>query len=90
MPVLPEGAKGKAPMEINGIGSARSYLNVEDGAPVTDIAFEGETLVSTRYETFDGLVVTLTSVPVEATVGARFEAAYDAALADPVEEAPAE
>lgn len=90
VPVLPEGAKVKAPMEINGIVSALSYLNVEDVAPEADIAFEGETLVTTRYETFDGLVITLTSVTVGDIVWARFEAAYDAALADPVEEAPVE
>ncbi len=90
VPVLPEGAKVKAPMEINGLVSALSFLNVEDVAPATDIAFEGETLVSTRYETFDGLVITLTSVTVGDIVWARFEAAYDAALADPVEEAPVE
>ena len=87
VPVLPEGAKVKAAMEINGIVSALSFLNIEDVAPVADIAFEGETLVTTRYETFDGLVITLTSVTVGDIVWARFEAAYDAALADPVEEA---
>lgn len=90
VPVLPEGAKVKAAMEINGIVSALSFLNIEDVAPATDIAFEGETLVTTRYETFDGLVITLTSVTVGDIVWARFEAAYDAALADPVEEAPVE
>ncbi len=90
VPVLPEGAKVKAPMEINGLVGALSFLNVEDVAPAADIAFEGETLVSTRYETFDGLVITLTSVTVGDIVWARFEAAYDAALADPVEEAPVE
>ena len=90
VPVLPEGAKVKAAMEINGIVSALSFLNIEDVAPVADIAFEGESLVTTRYETFDGLVITLTSVTVGDIVWARFEAAYDAALADPVEEAPVE
>lgn len=90
VPVLPEGAKVKAAMEINGIVSALSFLNIEDVAPVADIAFEGETLVTTRYETFDGLVITLTSVTVGDIVWARFEAAYDAALAEPVEEAPEE
>jgi hypothetical protein len=47
-------------------------------------------LVTTRYETFDGFIVTLTSVTVDDIVWARFEAVYDAALADPVEEAPVE
>ena len=90
VPVLPEGAKVKAAMEINGIVSALSFLNIEDVAPATDIAFEGDELVTTRYETFDGLVITLISVTVGDVVWARFEAAYDAALADPVEEAPVE
>lgn len=76
---LPEGAQLSWPGVAGGVAGALEYLNLEDVRP-GDSAFDAAAAVRTRFETFDGLVLTTESLEEEGRVLVRVVAAYDAAL----------
>lgn len=76
---LPEGAELSWPGVAGGVAGALEYLNLEDVRP-GDAAFDAAAAVRTRFETFDGLVVTTESLEEEGRVLVRVQAAYDASL----------
>jgi hypothetical protein len=82
---LPEGAKLSWPGVAGGVAGALEYLNLEDVRP-GDSPFDSAAAVRTRFEAFDGLVVTTESLEEDGRVLVRVQAAFEAGLrpADPV------
>jgi hypothetical protein len=79
---LPEGAQLSWPGVAGGVAGALEYLNLEDVRP-GDSAFDAAAAVRTRFETFDGLVLTTESLEEEGRVLMRVQAAFDATLRAP-------
>lgn len=82
---LPEGATLSWPGVAGGVAGALEYLNLEDVRP-GDAPFDAAAAVRTRFETFDGLVVTTESLEEDGRVLVRVQAAFEPTLrpAEPV------
>jgi len=87
---LPEGRELRTPYALGAIVSALMTVRIDDVAPVDSIDFGTDPTIA-RYETADGLVVTVTTVEDDETVWGHFTAAYDPTLvAEPPSEGDAE
>jgi hypothetical protein len=82
---LPEGRELMWPGVADAIGGALAFFNLEDVGAADLIDFDAEERTVTEFTTFDGLIVTITTVEKDEKVYVRASAVYDeAARADDV------
>ena len=72
---LPEGAKEIHETVSNKLGSALGFISFEDVKPIGEIAFSGPT--QAVFRTFDGLVIKVDTVELDAKHWLRFKAEFD-------------
>lgn len=73
---IPEGRELRYPGAANAIGNSLRDLQLEDVRRDTDAG--GVVVATTVFETFDGLVVTVTGISIDDVVWLGFDAAFDA------------
>ncbi|WP_439816077.1 DUF4340 domain-containing protein [Zavarzinia sp. CC-PAN008] len=78
---LPAGKELKDPGAANGLGTLIQLLNFEDVRKAEGIDFAKDPLVNT-FLTFDGAVVTATTVEVDGRSWTRFDVTFDQAQSD--------
>ena len=89
---IPEGKELSYPTAPGAIANALEWLQLEDVSPAAAIDFSTGHLASTRFETFDGLVVTVRTKEQDGKTWARFDAEFvappEGAADEPAEPAP--
>jgi hypothetical protein len=73
---VPEGRALKSAGAASSLGSALSYLSLDDLAPVGEIDFTTEKGPTSTFRTFDGLVVTVETKEKDGKTWAHFLASY--------------
>ena len=75
---IPEGKELKYPTVAGALSSALDFLNLEDVVPASEVDFKTNPGAVSRFMTFDGLVITVTTKDDKDKTYARFEASYEA------------
>lgn len=83
---IPPGKELSYPSVAGSMANALEWLNFEDVVPAAQVDFSNGAGPVCRFETFDGLVVTVRTKDQDGKTYARFEAAYQAP-ATPAEDA---
>lgn len=78
---IPTGRELSYASVANGVGSVLSALSFEDVMPVSEVPLNSVTPVTTRFDCFDGLIVTAATYEHEDAVWTAFEFEADAGLA---------
>lgn len=84
---IPEGKELSYPTVAGAIANALEWLNLEDVSPASAIDATTGHLASTRFETFDGLVVTVRTQEQDGKTWARFDAEFVAPAEVPADPA---
>jgi hypothetical protein len=79
---MPEGRELKNTTVANPVASALAFVNMEAVKPAAEVDWEGAS--SSEYRTFDGLMLTATTVEREGEVWAKFSADFEESLVLPV------
>lgn len=82
---LPEGRKIRTPYTLGGIISGLMTVRINDVAQAGSVDFDRSPTVA-RYETREGLIITVTTVDRDGQVWGRFDFAHDPSIAIPEEE----
>ncbi|MDP6515164.1 MAG: DUF4340 domain-containing protein [Alphaproteobacteria bacterium] len=77
---IPDGMKVSSASMINGLGGAIGFVTAEDVIAAADLPAAEEGATTARFETFDGLVVTVSSTTHDGALWAQIEAAFDPAI----------
>jgi hypothetical protein len=84
---IPPGKELSYPSVAGSMANALEWLNFEDVVPASEIDFSTGAGPVCRFETFDGLVVTIRTKDQDGKTYARFEAAYQAPSTPPADAA---
>jgi hypothetical protein len=74
---LPAGSELSWPGVAGSIGGALEWMNFEDVKPASEVDFTAQELTTARFETFDGLVVTATTMQKDDKVYLKLESTFD-------------
>ncbi len=74
---LPAGQELSWPGVAGSVAGGLEWLNFDDVKPASEIDFAGSQATVTRFETFDGLLVTCTTIDKDDKVYLRLESSYD-------------
>lgn len=86
---VPEGRALKTQNAASPVAGGLAFLNFDGVKPAGDVAWDTGAEATAEYRTFDGLVVTVTSVEAGEAVWAKFAASFDeSAVAPAVPAAP--
>ena len=77
---IPDGMRALDPSKLNSVGGALAFLSMRDVRSASTLNFDPTEAVVTRFETWDGVVVTVTSIDVDGKKWAQFEVEFNESL----------
>ena len=77
---IPDGMRALAPSKLNSVGGALAFLSMKDVRLASDMNFDPTDASVTRFETWDGVVVTVSTIEADEKKWARFEVEFDESL----------
>ena len=77
---IPGGMRALAPSKLNSVGGGLAFLSMKDVRLASGMNFDPMEAIVTRFETWDGIVVTVSTIETDEKRWARFEAEFDESL----------
>ena len=77
---IPGGMRALAPSKLNSVGGGLAFLSMKDVRLASGMNFDPREAIVTRFETWDGIVVTVSTIETDEKRWARFEAEFDESL----------
>ena len=73
---IPDGMRALDPSKLNSVGGALAFLSMRDVRSASGLNFDSTEATVTRFETWDGVVVTVSSIDVDGKKWAQFQVEY--------------
>ena len=77
---VPDGMRASAPSKLNSVGGALAFLSMKDVRSESALNLDPTEETVTRFETWDGVVVTVSTIDVDGEKWARFHAEFNESL----------
>ena len=77
---IPEGMRTVTPTQLNSVAGALAFLNMKDVRLAKELDFGPTKASIAKFETWDGIVITVSTIDVDDNKWARFDAQFDESL----------
>ena len=77
---IPDGMRALEPSKLNSVGGALAFLSMRDVRSASGLNFDSTEATVTRFETWDGIVVTVSSIDVDGDKWAQFQVEFNDSL----------
>ena len=85
---IPDGMRVLDPSKLNSVGGALAFLSMRDVRSASGLNFDPTEAVVTRFETWDGVVVSVSSIDLEGKKWAEFQVEFNESLVVGKDSAP--
>ena len=77
---IPDGMRALEPSKLNSVGGALAFLSMRDVRTASGLNFDPTEAAVTRFETWDGVVVTVSTIDVDERKWAQFHVEFNESL----------